>query len=67
MGASKVVIVVGIFKQNAAKVSFVDDQDMIQAFFSDRADPTLSKCIRSPVRSVNDIKTFREENRVKPG
>ena len=45
VGASNVVIVVGIFKENAAKVRGIDDQDMIQAFFSDRADPVFSKGI----------------------
>jgi len=42
---------------------------MIQAFFSDRADPAFTEGISpgSPVRSVNDMKSFRQENRVKHG
>ena len=69
MGASNVVIVVRIFKQNAAKVCGVDDQDMIDAFFSDRVDPALSKGIgvRSPIRCMYDMKSFRKENGVKHG
>jgi hypothetical protein len=34
MGASNVEVVVGIFNENTSKVCGVDDQDVIQTFFS---------------------------------
>jgi len=50
-------------------VSSIDDQDMIQAFFSDGTDPMLSKGIGvgSAIGGVDNVKALGKENVIEHG
>ena len=45
----------------------VQNQDMVQALFSDSPNPSFSKCIgiRSLERGVDDVKAFRMKDSIK--
>ncbi len=66
MGARSVV---GLrkFDQDALQMLSIDDENMIQAFFPDSANPPfgVSICIGSLKRSVNDREAFGLENGIK--
>jgi hypothetical protein len=55
------------FDQDALQVLSIDDENMIQAFFPDSANPPfgVSICIGSLKRSVNDIDAFGLEDGIK--
>jgi hypothetical protein len=48
-------------------IRIIYDQEMIQTFFLDSANPAFSKrvCIGSPKRGIDDMKAFRLENSIK--
>ena len=66
MGARSVVVL-RKFDQDALQMLSIDDENMIQAFFPDCANPPfgVSICIGSLKRSVNDIDAFGLENGIK--
>jgi hypothetical protein len=66
MGARSVVIL-SKFDQDALQMLRIDDENMIQAFFPDSANPPLgvSICIGSLKRSVNDIDASGLEDGIK--
>ena len=66
MGARSVVVL-RKFDQDALQMFRIDDENMIQAFFPDSANPPfgVSICIGSLKRSVNDMDAFGLENGIK--
>ena len=66
MGARSVVVL-RKFDQDALQMLRIDDENMIQAFFPDSANPPfgVSMCIGSLKRSVNDMDAFGLENGIK--
>ena len=66
MGARSVVVL-RKFDQDALQMFRIDDENMIQAFFPDSANPPfgVSICIGSLKRSVNDRDAFGLENGIK--
>ena len=69
MGTRRVVVGVSVFEKNPAQVSGINDQDMIQALFSDGADPALSERvgIGSAIGRVDDLKAFGKEDSIENG
>ena len=61
------VVVLRKFDQDALQMLRIDDENMIQAFFPDSANPpfSISICIGSLKRSVNDRDAFGLENGIK--
>ena len=61
------VVVLSKFDQDALQMLTIDDQNIIQAFFPDSANPPfgVSICIGSLKRSVNDRDAFGLENGIK--
>ena len=61
------VVVLRKFDQDALQMLSIDDENMIQAFFPDSANPPfgVSICIGSLKRSVNDIDAFGLEDGIK--
>jgi hypothetical protein len=57
---ASMVVVFSIFIENASKVVFIQDQDMVETLFPDRAHPPFSKRIRSGglIRGVKDPSPF---------
>ena len=39
------ILVIGVFQKDFTQVGLVDDQEMVQTFFSGSTNPSLSKCI----------------------
>lgn len=66
MGARSVVVL-RKFDQDALQMLRIDDENMIQAFFPDSANPPfgVSICIGSLKRSVNDRGAFGLEDGIK--
>ena len=66
MGARSVVVL-SKFDQDTLQMLSIDDENMIQAFFPDSANPAfgVSICIGSLKRSVNDMEAFGLENGIK--
>ncbi len=66
MGARSVVVL-RKFDQDALQMLRIDDENMIQAFFPDSANPPfgVSICIGSLKRRVNDRDAFGLENGIK--
>lgn len=66
MGARSVVVL-RKFDQDALQMLSIDDEKMIQAFFPDSANSpfSVSICIGSLKRSVNDMDAFGLENGIK--
>ena len=66
MGARSVVVL-SKFDQDALQMLSIDDENMIQAFFPDSANPPfgVSICLGSLKRSVNDMDAFGLENGIK--
>jgi len=64
---SRSVVVLRKFDQDALQMLSIDDENMIQAFFPDSANPPfgVSICIGSLKRSVNDRDAFGLENGIK--
>jgi len=64
---SRSVVVLRKFDQDALQMLRIDDENMIQAFFPDSANPPfgVSIGIGSLKRSVNDIDAFGLENGIK--
>ena len=64
---SRSVVVLRKFDQDALQMFRIDDENMIQAFFPDSANPPfgVSICIGSLKRSVNDIDAFGLEDGIK--
>jgi len=54
------VVVVTVSVQNATKVIFILDQDLVQTLFANRAHPSFSESIRPwrLIRDVNDLDLF---------
>jgi hypothetical protein len=63
MGARSIVVL-SKFDQGALQMLSIDDENMIQAFFPDSANPPfgVSICVGSLKRIVNDIDAFGLEN-----
>ena len=64
MGRSQVVVAFDTLPQNATNMCFVQDQDVIEAFFSDGAYPSFSKGvgIGCLVRGANDLHACGAKN-----
>ena len=64
---SRSVVVLRKFDQDALQMLRIDDENMIQAFFPDSANPPfgVSICIGSLKRSVNDRDAFGLEDGIK--
>ena len=61
------VVVLSKFDQDALQMLTIDDQNIIQAFFPDSANPpfSISICIGSLKRRVKDRDAFGLENGIK--
>ena len=60
------IVVFDVFVENATTVSFIDYQQMVEAFLSERAHPAFCKGIgvRRAYWCADDIDAFRSENGV---
>ena len=60
------IVVSEVLVQDAAQVSFIDNQQLVKTFPSERTHPTFSKGIgiRRAYRCVDDVDAFRGENGV---
>ena len=63
MGARSIVIF-HKFMQNVPKMRGIEDQNMVQAFFSNGTNPSFSEgtCVVRLEGGVDDVETFRLEN-----
>ena len=58
------VVVFTILFENAAKVVFIQDQDMVETLFANRAHPPFSERIRPGglKRGLNELDPFRRKH-----
>jgi hypothetical protein len=64
------VVVAGVGAQDSLEVPSAANERPVQALRSDRSDPSLGEGVgrRSPVRSLDDVDSFRAEDHVeRPG
>ncbi len=61
------VVIIHELHHDAPQMSSIDEENVIQAFCAVRAHPAFSKRVRveRSDRSVDDLKSFRFENRIK--